>query len=94
MLDIKNKLSIVKNKTDFNLKLIAKKYNYINNNETKIQDKISNEGARAFNSIKQDIEKELETILFKINTLDKIIQFLSEDINTRDAIEFITKFKK
>ena len=90
MLDIQ----LIKNNIDFTIKQIQKKYCYINNNESKITNKINIDGVNTFKQIKQNIESDLEDILFKINTLDKIIQFLSEDANTRDAIDFITKYKK
>lgn len=90
MLDMK----LIKNKIDYTIKQIQKKYCYINNNESNITNKLKIDGVNVFKQIKQNIESDLEDILFKLNTLDKIIQFLSEDANTRDAIDFITKYKK
>lgn len=87
-------MQLVKNNIDYTIKQIQKKYCYINNNESKITNKLNIDGVNTFKQIKQNIESNLEDILFKINTLDKIIQFLSEDLNTRDAIDFITKYKK
>lgn len=87
-------MQFIKNNIDYTIKQIQKKYCYINNNESKITNKLSIDGTNVFKHLKQDIESNIEDIMFKLNTLDKIIQFLSEDINTRDAIDFITKYKK
>lgn len=87
-------MQFVKNNIDYTIKQIQKKYCYINNNESNITNKLKIDGVDVFKQIKQNIESDLDEVLYKLNTLDKIIQFLSEDSNTRDAIDFITKYKK
>ena len=87
-------MQFVKNNIDYTIKQIQKKYCYINNNESKITNKLNIDGVDVFKQIKQNIESDLDEVLYKLNTLDKIIQFLSEDSNTRDVIDFITKYKK